>query len=68
MVPAKIDLTEMRFGWLTVEYEVPKDRRLTVPKPRWFCLCDCGVNTVVSGDNLRSGHTRSCGCIRRDKG
>ena len=29
---------------------------------RWSCQCDCGSLTIVDGNNLRSGHTRSCGC------
>jgi hypothetical protein len=28
--------------------------------------CDCGTRTTVSLDNLRSGHTVSCGCRRRE--
>jgi hypothetical protein len=28
----------------------------------WKCRCDCGVEVVVTGWSLRSGHTRSCGC------
>ena len=27
------------------------------------CLCTCGNKTVVNIHNLRSGHTRSCGCL-----
>lgn len=26
------------------------------------CLCDCGSYTFVSSNNLKSGHTKSCGC------
>lgn len=30
----------------------------------WRCLCSCGKETVVRGNYLRSGHTKSCGnCI-----
>ncbi len=36
-------------------------------KPHWNCECDCGNNAVVVGPALRSGHTQSCGCLRRDK-
>lgn len=28
----------------------------------WRCRCSCGRETVVSQSNLKSGHTRSCGC------
>lgn len=31
---------------------------------RWNCLCDCGNETVVLGDNLKRNHTRSCGCLK----
>ncbi|OGM09173.1 hypothetical protein A2Z67_04500 [Candidatus Woesebacteria bacterium RBG_13_36_22] len=30
----------------------------------WRCRCDCGKLTVVSTFHLRSGHTKSCGCLR----
>lgn len=29
----------------------------------WKCKCDCGNETVVTGSNLRSGNTKSCGCL-----
>lgn len=32
----------------------------------WRCLCECGKKTEVRGEYLRSGHTRSCGCLQRD--
>lgn len=36
----------------------------------WECECDCGNpnHIIVTGDNLRRGHTRSCGCERRSHG
>lgn len=30
----------------------------------WLCECDCGNEAQVRGGKLRSGMTRSCGCIR----
>lgn len=33
----------------------------------WECRCDCGKLTIVTANNLRNGHTRSCGCIRPTK-
>lgn len=37
---------------------------------QWECVCDCGNpnHLIVTGDNLRRGHTRSCGCERRSHG
>lgn len=32
----------------------------------WNCACDCGAEVVTTGRNLRSGHTRSCGCLSRE--
>ncbi len=30
----------------------------------WLCRCNCGHKAVVKGDNLHSGNTKSCGCLR----
>ena len=29
------------------------------------CICECGNEIEVLGNSLRSGNTKSCGCIRR---
>lgn len=29
----------------------------------WDCLCDCGKKTKATGGHLKSGHTKSCGCL-----
>lgn len=31
---------------------------------RWRCRCECGDEVVVTSEKLRSGHTKSCGCLR----
>ena len=33
---------------------------------KWFCKCVCGNETIVDGVLLRSGNTRSCGCLRKE--
>lgn len=33
---------------------------------RLVCLCDCGAQVVVRGDQLKSGVTKSCGCIQKE--
>ena len=32
----------------------------------WKALCDCGTFITCSASMLRSGHTKSCGCLRRE--
>lgn len=33
----------------------------------WKCICECGEETVVPAYSLRSGHTKSCGCLQKEK-
>ena len=30
----------------------------------WKCKCECGNEIIVAGNHLRSGHTKSCGCLK----
>lgn len=30
----------------------------------WHCVCHCGALFIASGRRLRSGKTKSCGCLR----
>lgn len=30
----------------------------------WNCTCECGNKTIVLGQKLRNGHTKSCGCLQ----
>jgi hypothetical protein len=32
----------------------------------WLCRCDCGSEHRVSARDLRTEHTRSCGCLQRE--
>lgn len=52
------------FGRLTVLYFANKgtDRHYI-----WHCRCECGTECDVSGSDLRSGHTQSCGCLQRER-
>lgn len=34
--------------------------------PRFLCQCDCGTFSVLAGNALRRGNTKSCGCFARD--
>lgn len=33
---------------------------------QWLCECACGNRVIVVGKNLRSGNTRSCGCLHKE--
>jgi len=54
------DVTGHRFNNLVVEGFWGRDR---TKKSNWLCRCDCGELTVVMGNNLKTGHTKSCGCL-----
>ena len=57
-----IDLSGKKFGRLSVITQSGSQCR----RAMWVCLCECGKQLVVSGKELRNGHTRSCGCLQRD--
>jgi hypothetical protein len=52
-----------RFGRLVVQRLHSQDRN---HNKRWECLCDCGETTVVLGDKLKSGNTKSCKCLQAE--
>lgn len=54
-----------RFGRLVVVVRVENGAG---GKVRWRCRCDCGTEVEVFATGLRSGRTRSCGCLRRELG
>ncbi len=33
----------------------------------WDCICECGNFTVATGNNLNSGTTKSCGCLKNKR-
>lgn len=42
--------------------------RLLVIRPEadgYLAQCDCGTRKIVARRNLVSGHTKSCGCLRK---
>jgi len=60
------DMTGKTFGRLTViEMSEPKNPVKSKQK-YWKCICDCGKEAIVSGYELRSGSTVSCGCYNRE--
>lgn len=62
-----IDMLDQKFGHLTV---IARDGSDKNGQAKWLCECDCENHTRISvlGNNLRGGHTRSCGCERASHG
>lgn len=54
------DITGVRFGRLVALRYLPSIKK-------WECMCDCGNITYVLSQNLNSGHTKSCGCYKKEK-
>jgi hypothetical protein len=53
----------MRFGRLTVEKDVGRDKRKQV---LWLCKCECGHKITTIGTRLLTRITSSCGCLRKE--
>ena len=60
----KILMEGKKFGRWAVLEEAGRSNYRTV---MWKCLCSCGTVRDVSGDDVRSGHSVSCGCFKMDK-
>ncbi len=54
------DITQQTFGRLTAVRHVGFGGYRAA---MWLCICTCGTELVVPGTQLRSGKTRSCGCL-----
>lgn len=65
-MPAVIDLVGLEFGNLKViELANPKYKPNGKPVRRYLCQCRCGETCVIMAEHLRSGHSKSCGCLQR---
>lgn len=61
------NLTSQEFGRLTVigfaGYRLkPNGKKSTM----WDCRCECGIALTVAASNLKSGHSTSCGCLKKE--
>lgn len=60
-----MDITGQKFGRLTaicIDHKGTGKSRHTF----WKCICDCGNETIVSGNSLRGLKTLSCGCLHKE--
>lgn len=61
------DLTGKRFGRYTVVERAPDHISASGRhRSQWKCVCDCGTEMLVMGENLTSGNSKSCGCLQKD--
>ena len=63
----KEDLKGRKFGRLTVvrqasNYVYSSGRQ----QIRWECVCECGNIAIVLASNLKSGDSKSCGCLSKE--
>lgn len=59
-----LDLTGQRYGRLLVLSSAGGQGR---QGDYWNCRCDCGRICVCHKERLRSGNTKSCGCLREEQ-
>lgn len=57
------DLVGRRFGKLTV---MEREGTNKYKQALWKCACSCGKETILSTSTLKSGCTKSCGCLRKN--
>lgn len=59
------DLTDKKFGRLTVlgiaQYDTNGKERI------WICQCECNEFCAVKEPYLKTGRTKSCGCLKLEK-
>lgn len=59
---ARHNLEGLKFNRLTVR----KYLRNRGIHPIWECVCECGNITQVAATKLKSGSTKSCGCLKTE--
>ncbi len=62
-ISKKIDLSGQKFGNLTVLNEDGHIKRGNQNCVAWLCECVCGNKIRVTTSGLKSGNTKSCGCM-----
>lgn len=60
------DLTGQRFGRLTVMHKSNAKIQKKSSYIMWYCKCDCKNYIDVRSQDLKSGKTKSCGCLHKD--
>ena len=63
----RLDLTEKKFGKLTVLY-IDEEKTKKGSSVYWVCQCSCDNKTIksIKAHHLSEGNTVSCGCKKQD--
>lgn len=63
-MPKTTDISNQKFNRLTAVSLVGFDR---FNKSVWKFLCDCGSEFISNSASVKSGKTKSCGCLKKEK-
>jgi hypothetical protein len=55
-----LDITGHRYGRLVAIYAITTQQ--------WMFKCDCGQHWITTKNRVRTGNTKSCGCLKLDHG
>lgn len=61
---ARLNLVGEKFGRLLVVKFSHRDKHRN---SYWLCKCECGNERIVLGNSLKNSHTKSCGCLQRER-
>ena len=62
-----LELAGLKFGRLTViERDYIKEQEIKNKRAYWKCECECGNIISTTSNKLVSGHSQSCGCLRKE--
>lgn len=59
-----VDITGQKFGrWTVMNITDKRTKNRTII---WHCKCECGNEKDVDGYTLKSGQSKSCGCLNKE--
>lgn len=59
-----VDISNKKFGRLTAIRHCGYNQ---FNQALWYCVCECGGEVITAYSHLKSGHTKSCGCLIKEK-
>ena len=59
-----LNLKHQTFDRLTVVQRIQNN---IGERTKWLCYCNCGNTSIISTSDLTTGHTRSCGCLCKER-